>query len=130
MKSNGLGGFGKGLAMKPTVMRMSMIEKDMDEDDYSSFEPDMTAAGDFIGRLLMSAPIVHILHLQTQSYAAHKALNKLYDSLPDDTDAIAEEFQGTYGIIQSYDTYAPFNPNPVMYVEDLLTFVRKNRDTM
>lgn len=126
---NGLGGIGKGLYPKPMTMRMTM-DNDMDQDDDESFEPDMTAAGDFIGRLLMAAPIVHILHLQTGSYAAHKALNELYDSLPNDTDTIAEEFQGTYGIINSYDTYAPMNANPVIFVGDLLDFVKKNRQSM
>ena len=130
MKQAGLGGFGKGLTPSKPVIKVSMMDNDNDMDDEMNWKPDMSAAGDFAGRLLMSAPIIHILHLQTTSYSAHKALNKLYDSLPDDADTIIEEFQGTYGLIPSYDTYAPYNPNPVMYVEDLLSFVRQNRDAM
>ena len=42
----------------------------------------------------------HVFHLQTTSYAEHKALNKFYDALPDLLDALAESYQGKYGIIE------------------------------
>lgn len=128
MKSTGLGGFGKGLSLKPMVATM-MSDNDMDMDDMDpmDFKPNFDDVGDFIGRLLMSAPMVHMLHLQTDSYAKHKALNKLYDSLPDDIDSVIEEFQGLYGIVPSYATYAPFNANPITFVAELADFVRSNR---
>jgi Family of unknown function (DUF5856) len=132
MKSNGLGGFGKGLAMKPTaVIRMSTMDNDMDEDDdEASFKPDMECVGDFVGRVLIAAAHTHMLHLMTKSYAEHKALNELYDSLPDDIDSIAEEFQGLYDNIPSYNSYATFNQNSTIYVQDLLDYVKANRSCM
>ena len=48
--------------------------------------------------LLYSAPIAHIEHLKTTSFAQHKALNEYYDGIPDLTDSIIEEYQGLYGI--------------------------------
>ena len=53
----------------------------------------------------------HILHLTitgSGSYAAHKALNELYDALPGLADAVAEGYQGATGTIPDYpDVSAP-----------------------
>lgn len=48
--------------------------------------------------LLYSAPLAHIEHLKTTSFAQHKALNEYYDGIPDLADAIIEEYQGLYGL--------------------------------
>lgn len=45
----------------------------------------------------------HIAHLQTKSYAAHKALNEFYDAVVDLADTFAESVQGTQGILTGYD---------------------------
>lgn len=128
-RKSGLGAFARGLSNHgPLTDRGGDFEPD--EMDEASFEPDMNEVGDFIGRLLMSAPILHMLHLQTDSYAKHIALGDLYESLPDDVDLVIEEFQGCYGIVQSYNTYVAYTANPVIFVEDLLTFTKKHRDCM
>ena len=44
----------------------------------------------------------HIAHLQTPSFAEHKALNELYDGIDGALDAYAEAYQGKYGIIKGY----------------------------
>lgn len=44
----------------------------------------------------------HIAHLQTKSYATHKALNEFYDAVVDIADSFAESAQGTQGILQGY----------------------------
>lgn len=128
-RKHGLGQFARGLALKGRYTD-SMESYEPDEMSEESFEPDMEEVGDYAGRLLMSAPIIHILHLQTDSYAKHKALNSLYDSLPDDADAVIEEFQGAYGVIPTYNTYVGYTANPVIFVEDLLMYVKKNRGVM
>lgn len=131
MKSTGLGGFGKGLSLKPMVATMmSDNDMDMDDMDAADFKPNFDDVGDFIGRLLMSAPMVHMLHLQTGDFAKHIALNELYDGLPDAVDVVIEEFQGLYDVVPTYATYAPFNANPVTFVSDLAAFVRNNRTCM
>jgi len=45
----------------------------------------------------------HIAHLQTRSYAAHKALDEFYNGILDIADSFAESSQGTQGILQGYD---------------------------
>lgn len=60
--------------------------------------------------LLDAALKFHILHLTVTgpgSYAAHKALNDLYDALPDLADAIAESYQGATGEIPKYPADMP-----------------------
>tara|TARA_B100000497_G_C7695335_1_gene424421 strand:+ start:2105 stop:2584 length:480 start_codon:yes stop_codon:yes gene_type:complete len=52
----------------------------------------------------------HKLHLQVTgdgSFAQHKALNELYDSLPDLVDTIAEGYQGACEVILMYPDKAP-----------------------
>jgi DNA-binding ferritin-like protein len=50
-----------------------------------------------ISELMNATTSFHKLHLKVSgigSYAAHKALNELYDALPDHADTLAEGFQG------------------------------------
>lgn len=44
----------------------------------------------------------HWAHLQTGSFAAHMALNGLYEGLPDLLDRFVECYQGTLPVIQGY----------------------------
>lgn len=44
----------------------------------------------------------HIAHLQTKSYAAHKALDDFYTEVVDLADRFAESAQGTQGILTGY----------------------------
>lgn len=50
-----------------------------------------------LGLLFQSRDIVHLTHLQTTSYAEHKALNGLYDGLLDLIDELTETYFGTVG---------------------------------
>jgi len=59
-----------------------------------------------VSYLLHSATQVHIFHLQTNSYAEHKALNEYYDEIVDLTDGLIESFQGKYDILKGYENYA------------------------
>jgi DNA-binding ferritin-like protein len=50
--------------------------------------------------LMTSRDQTHYFHLQTESYAEHKALNKYYDKLVDMTDELLEVAQGEYGRVK------------------------------
>jgi hypothetical protein len=54
---------------------------------------------DFIGMLFLARDVTHSAHLNTRSYAKHKALNKFYDEIVDFADKFAEAYQGKYGLI-------------------------------
>ncbi len=60
---------------------------------------------EYVSSLLEIQDISHIAHLQTTSFAEHKALNELYDGITDQFDAYAEAYQGKYGIIKGYKSF-------------------------
>ena len=74
----------------------------------------------------------HKLHLKVTgegSYAAHKALNKLYDALPDHADTLIEGYQGAAEKILSYKEVAPRTLDTVAdgvnYLRDIYAMVNK-----
>ena len=58
---------------------------------------DNTLVAKLIGYLLMSRTYAHMAHLNTESYAKHKALNTFYEDLVDLLDELAEAAQGKLG---------------------------------
>ena len=63
-------------------------------------------------------------HWGTQSYAAHKALGKLYENLDGLIDTFTEAYMGIYGRdflkeIDSLQLSGPFKTNPVKIVNSL-----------
>jgi hypothetical protein len=52
------------------------------------------APNKFIGLLFQSRDIMHIAHLQTTSFAEHKALNNYYDNILELTDSFTEKYFG------------------------------------
>ena len=84
----------------------------------------------FVATLLHSATVTHLQHLQTKSYAAHKALQNYYESIVDLVDEWAEAFQGKYDVIQSYPTEFHVAKDPLQYMEQLDTFVETIRKAL
>ena len=56
-------------------------------------------AAEFVGMLFLARDVTHSVHLNTRSYAKHKALNKFYDEIIDLADDFAEAYQGRHGLI-------------------------------
>jgi hypothetical protein len=85
---------------------------------------DKSHCAQLIQCLFHSATSTHILHLQTRSYAEHVALGDYYAQIVDIADAIAEAYQGKYGIIDGYtnEYQSPVNPIETMIgVNDCIT---------
>ena len=64
--------------------------------------------GDFvemISLLFHSRTQAHTFHLQTESFAEHKALEGYYDGIVGLIDSITESYQGKYGIVKGYKNY-------------------------
>ena len=83
-----------------------------------------------VEELLNSATSFHKLHLKVTgigSFAQHKSLNEIYDSLPDHGDTIAEEFQGAKEEILQYSGKAPrvlnSKEDAIQYTRDLKQMV-------
>ena len=83
----------------------------------------MTAA--CVSELMNAATSFHKLHLRVTgigSYAAHKALNDLYDALPGHADDLAEGFQGAS---EKLLECADVAPRKVDSVEQAVNYLRE-----
>lgn len=81
-----------------------------------------------VSELMNAATSFHKLHLKvtgTGSYAAHKALNELYDALPGHADDLAEGFQGASEKLLSYKDVAP---RSLESVADGLSYLREMKE--
>lgn len=56
----------------------------------------------FVSLLMHTRTQAHEFHLQTRSYAMHKALEDYYTAIVPLLDAYTEAYQGKYGIIKRY----------------------------
>lgn len=54
---------------------------------------------EFIGCMFLARDVTHSVHLNTRSYAKHKALNKFYDGIVDLADTFTEMYQGRHGLV-------------------------------
>ena len=59
----------------------------------------MHKCADFIGLFFLARDVTHSVHLNTRSYAKHKALQKFYEGIIERTDDLAEAYQGRHGLI-------------------------------
>jgi hypothetical protein len=62
----------------------------------------MNTVSKFISILLSSREQAHIFHLQSQSYAQHKALQGYYEDIVALIDMYVESYQGRYGVLRGY----------------------------
>jgi hypothetical protein len=73
----------------------------------------------------------HVFHLQTPSFAAHKALNEFYDEIVDTIDGLVESYQGKYGIVKGYGnvTLQEYQScdGIILYFTTLVNFLEKSR---
>lgn len=78
--------------------------------------------GEMMFDLLHSATVTHIMHLQSESYAEHKALQEYYESIPDLVDSLIEAWQGkNQQILRGYGDYEESyeGVKPIDYLTDL-----------
>ena len=81
----------------------------------------MTAA--CVSELMNAATVIHKLHLKVTgsgSFAAHKALNEIYDALPGHADTLVEGYQGASEKLLTYKEAAPKTLNTVAEAIDYL----------
>lgn len=82
----------------------------------------------FMGMLFLARDVAHSVHLNTKSYAKHKALNKFYVGIVDLADDFAEAYQGRKGLIGPISLMsARKNGNIVEFLEDSLEQIEEMR---
>jgi len=75
-----------------TASKSTLLYGNMDGD-----KTDVSAASEFIEKLLMAVDSIHKVHLMTTgpgSFAAHEALGETYSALEDGLDGLAESYMG------------------------------------
>ena len=89
----------------------------------------MESVAKFISMLLASREQAHIFHLQTQSYAQHKALQGYYEGIVDLIDTYVESYQGRYGILKGYKPTTQIfeDDSTLRYFAGLLSYVDNAR---
>jgi hypothetical protein len=86
---------------------------------------------EYVSALLEIQDISHIAHLQTSSFAEHKALGELYDGIADQFDAFVEAYQGKYGIIKGYKSFKlEEGVDMVSYLKEKMTKFDAYRNTL
>jgi hypothetical protein len=107
------------------------IEDEEDEDGDDESNEDFC---DLICNVLHSRNQAHVFHLQTKSFAEHKALNDYYDGIVDLFDGIVESYQGKYGIIKNYKSFKieqyKNGKKTISYFERLLDVIDENREAV
>ena len=84
-----------------------------------------------IAQLFAARDIAHRLHLRTRSFAAHIALNELYDALLESADEIAETYQGAHGLLNIPNPIFTFtDTDPVNFVRELSQWAVNTRGTL
>jgi hypothetical protein len=78
--------------------------------------PDKT---EMLSKLFHARDVIHLAHLKTTSYAAHKALNKAYEYLLDFADDLTEMEQGKAGTTFDLTIPSASYEEPVSFLKDL-----------
>jgi len=81
----------------------------------------------FIGTLFQARDVMHLTHLDTRSFAEHKALNAFYDGILDLTDSFTEKYFGRNGRI---DIVIPESKkqDAVSFLKELGAIIEAERD--
>ena len=86
------------------------------------------SCGDLIGHLFLARDVTHSVHLNTRSYAKHKALGKFYENVIGLADDLAESYQGRHGLIGPITLHsAKKTTNVIEFLEDSLKDVEELR---
>lgn len=93
----------------PLEKKYTLKEKESPKEETKS-ENICNEIAELVTELFNSAVSFRKLHLKVTgqgSFAQHKALNEIYDSLPEHGDDIAEQAQGAYEELLKYNEVAP-----------------------
>jgi high-affinity Fe2+/Pb2+ permease len=109
------------------------LMREQKEDNETEVKETKTGSGfkDMVSILLHSQTQVHIFHLQTKSYAEHKALQKYYEGIDALVDGLIESYQGKYDVITQYNSVKnedyKSNEQVIKYFKTLDGMIEKNR---
>lgn len=101
-----------------------MITKMKEKEIFTSVKPEIV-----ISQLFHSRDVMHIAHLQTTSYAEHKALNEYYDGILGLTDDLTESYFGCIGKRLPIKIPASEYVNPILHLNQMKDYMMKHRNS-
>lgn len=85
----------------------------------------------FLGQLFLARDVAHSVHLNTRSYAKHKALGHFYEDVIELVDKFAETYQGRKGLIGPISLQsARKNGNIIEFLQDSMEQIEEMRYTV
>lgn len=84
----------------------------------------------FVLLMMHSQTNAHILHLQTRSFAEHKALQGYYEGIDGLIDDYVETYQGKYGIIENYPATYEAPTKPLEYMISINDYLLNARPSL
>ena len=86
------------------------------------------SCADFIGTLFLARDVAHSVHLNTRSYAKHKALTRFYAGVVGLADTLAEAYQGRHGLIGPISLMSAKKTNNILeFLEGQLADIEEMR---
>ena len=83
---------------------------------------------ELVEKVFTTRTLLHFAHLSTKSYAAHKALGEMYDSIVDAVDEIAEVYISKFGELKGLECCEAKIPQDIItYIEDESKWIDDNR---
>ena len=122
---------------KKSILNRRLFEQEEENDDTNVEKSEGKVSGSFVdivSGMLHSRTQIHIYHLQTKSFAVHKALNDYYDGVVDLFDGLVESYQGKHGIVENYkcdgyDNYSSVN-SAIEYLQKLDKSIEGSRKSI
>jgi hypothetical protein len=122
---------------KKSILNKRLFEQEEENDDTNVEKSEGKVSGSFVdivSGMLHSRTQIHIYHLQTKSFAVHKALNDYYDGVVDLFDGLVESYQGKHGIVEDYkcdgyDNYSSVN-SAIEYLQKLDKTIEGSRKSI
>ena len=86
---------------------------------------------DLISKVFCTRNLLHFAHWKTTSYAQHRAMGSLYDSIVDQVDKIVEAYQGKFGLLDGLTTPKAKVPKDICkHVEEESNWMCNNKDSI
>lgn len=122
---------------KKSILNKRLFEQEEENDEVNVEKSEGKVNGSFVdivSGILHSRTQIHIYHLQTKSFAVHKALNDYYDGVVGLFDGLVESYQGKHGIIEDYkcdgyDNYTSVN-SAIEYLQKLDKTIESSRKSV
>ena len=120
---------------KQDILSRRLMEQEDENNNVEKSEGKVSGSFvDIVSGMLHSRTQIHIYHLQTKSFAVHKALNDYYDGVVDLFDGLVESYQGKHGIVEDYkcdgyDNYTSVN-SAIEYLQKLDKTIEGSRKSI